>query len=69
MVEYGMGMIAWILGTVFGALSFASVEQGERTEKTRNYYRFMTGFYLLAFLAVVITEIVQGVLWALGLVD
>ncbi len=68
-MEYTLGMFVWILGTVFGGLSAASAEQRERTEKARIYFRLMVGFYLLAFFVIAVTEIVKGVLWALGLVD
>lgn len=65
-MDVALGMLAWLLGTVFGALALASTERGERPEKVGIYSRLMLGFYLLAFLPIVVADVISGVLWSLG---
>ncbi len=60
-METSIIVIAWLLGSVCGALWMSSLEREDRTEKARLYSRLMIFFYLWGPLTLILLATAQRV--------
>jgi hypothetical protein len=60
-METSVVVVAWLLGSVCGALWLNALEQEDRTEKARLYSRLMIFFYLWGPLTLILLGIAQRV--------